>query len=174
MPVSAAPFQTKTAIGFVPATPANVLSGTTTMNSTTPGKYGVAIAASITAKLQFPLPIAVQPLAERYPNYEQYNLPSSHTVNQNSLTVYYSVAGAALTSMSLGVYATSYSATGAVVTTLVAQAQGGLSLAIGTYAVTFSLKGLPSIPYPCSLMVAELDVVTPASSSIVINGVSFN
>jgi hypothetical protein len=174
MPVSAAPFVSKTAVGFVPATSANVLSGTTTVSSGTAGNYGIAIAASLTVKLAFPLPIPSQQIAERYPNYEQYNLPKMHTLSQNGLTVYYSVAGAALTSMSLGLYATSYTATGGVVTTLLAQLQGGLSLAIGTYAVTFSLKNLPSIPYPNSVLVAELDIVTPASSSAVINGVSYN
>jgi hypothetical protein len=174
MPLSKAPFQPITAIGFVPADPSWVLSGTTTMNSTVPGVYGIAVAASLTVKLGIPLPIPAVPLAERFPPYELYNQPKMHTVSQNALTVYYSVAGAALTSMTIGLYATQYTAAGAKPTTLIAQAANGLSLPIGTYAIAVSMKGLPTVPYPSSELVAEIDVVTPASSSIVIYGISFN
>ena len=178
MPSSAAMWRNTTANLFVPADPSTVLSGTTTMANSTPGNYGVAIAASQTVKMQLPLLNVGVEKTEKLPPYEQYNLPKLKSLNQAAFTLYYQVAGAALTSMTLGIYATAWAASApsgvatnvaGLVTTVVAQAQGPLQLAIGNYAIAISLKGL-SVPVPMDLLVAELDIVTPVNSSAVISG----
>jgi hypothetical protein len=172
MPSSAAPFLSKTVVGFYPATPASLLSGTSTVANTAVGNYGMNVAASSTVKYGFQIPQMGQPASESFPPYEQYNQPKTKTLKQNYLTVYYSVAAVALTSISVGLYATYYSASGAVVTTLLTLAANGLATAVGSYAVQIPLKNLPTVPVPITLVVAELDVVTPSGSTAIVNGIS--
>lgn len=174
MPRSAAPFLAETVSEFIPATPASVISGTATAERATAGNYGMSLGNSATVEMQFPLPGLGQTPAEAFPPYEQYNNPIAITPNQNYLTVYYSVASAALSSISLGIFATSFGASGATVTTLLAQATNGLQTAIGTYAVQIPLNSLPKVPVPNSLVVVELDIATPSGGTAIVNGVQLS
>lgn len=177
MPSSAAAFRNIPIKSFITVTPANVLSGTTTMSNGTAGNYGIAIAASQTVKLQIPLGGDADGLGiekqEKLTPYEQYNQPKTKALNQTACVIYFSVAGAALTSFTFGLYAVNYTAAGGTVTTVIAQANAGIPLAVGQYAYSISLKGL-SVPVPISQCVIELDIVTPVSSSLVLNGISLS
>lgn len=170
MPKSAAPFISRTIVGHFIATIASLVSGAATAVATALGNYGLSIPASATVKMQFPIPGLGQLESERLPPYEQYNTPISTDIRQNFLTVYYSVAAVALTSASIGLYATSRSATGAVVTVLLAQT--ALPTAIGTYAAQIPLKNLPAVPVPNTLVVAELDIATASGGTSIVNGIS--
>ena len=170
MPRSAAPFLSKTTVGFFPTSPASVVSGTATPDVVASGNYGMSLAASATVKMAFPLKGMGQVEAEQLPPYEQYNAPLSVTLYQNELTVYYTVAGEVLTSGTIAIYATSYTAAGATVTTLLAAVN--LTTAIGTYALQISLSNLPAVPVPNSLVVAELDIATGATGTAVVHGIA--
>ena len=174
MPVSAAPFVSKTVTGFLPATPASVVSGTATANSAAAGNYGMALGNSATVKMQFPIAGVVEP-AEKFPPYQQYNQPITHNLHQNFITVYYTVAGATLTSMTIGVYAVNYPGGAAgTVQTLLAQANNGLTLPVGTYAVQVPISSLPAINVPYTSVVVELDIATAGGGTAVINGIALS
>lgn len=174
MPVSAAPFVSKTVTGFLPATPASVVSGTATATATAAGNYGMSLGNSATVKMIFPIGGVKEP-AEKFPPYQQYNAPLTHNLNQNFLTVYYTVAGATLTSMTIGVYAVNYpGAAAGVVQTLLTQATNGLTLPVGTYAVQVPISGLPAINVPYTSVVVELDIATASGGTAVINGVALS
>jgi hypothetical protein len=179
MPVSAAPFLSQKVTGFFPATPASVVSGTATANAAAAGNYGMALGNSATVKMQFPIAGIQEPVENSVP-YEQYNaiLKNSPTrlLKQTAMTVYYTVAGATLTSMTVGIYAVNYPGGAAgTVTTVLAQAVYGLGLPIGTYAVSIPLNKLSTtIPIPYTSVVVELDIATGASGTAVVNGISLS
>lgn len=172
MPKSAVPFLSKRIIGYFPATPASVVSGTATAETAASGSYGMTLGNSATVKMQFPIPTMGQCPAELLPPYELYNLPVSIGVEQSFLTVYYSVATDPLTSATIALYATYYSPTGAVVTTLLAAT--ALALTVGTHSVQIPLSSLPAVPVPNSIVVAELDIATAAGGTAIVNGISVN
>lgn len=172
MPVSAAPFVSLSHNGFVPATTANVVSGTITRESSAVGSYGLALGNSITGKMAFYLPEVGATPIEDFSPYQNYNLPKTFPVNLKSIGVKYSVAAAVLTLATVGIYATFVTSAGPQVTTLLADAANGLSTAIGTHNVTVTLNNPPAIPANATIWV-ELDITTASGGTAIVYGIGY-
>lgn len=172
MPVSEALFVSKTQNGFIPATIANVVSGTVTNYKFAAGQYGAALGNSATVVFAFHLAGAGATPSELLPPYEQYNVPDLFSTHLNEIAIYYDVAGAALTSATVGIYATGSNSEGTETVTLLAQGSNGLTTGIGYSVWSKALSNLPKAP-PNPVINVEFDLATTGSGTAIVFGLYY-
>lgn len=172
MPVSEARFVSLNENGFIPATIANCVSGTVTNYRYAAGQYGAALGNSATVKFAFHLAGAGVTPSELLPPYEEYNVPDLFPTNLNEIALYYDVAGDALTSISIGIYATGSNSKGTQTVTLLPQGQNGLTLDEAYSVWSKALTNLPDAP-PNSVIMVELDIATSGSGTAIVFGLFY-
>jgi hypothetical protein len=169
MSVSTARFVSLNQNGFVPATIANCVAGTVTNYKYAAGQYGAALGNSATVTFAFHLAGAGVTPSELLPPYEQYNIPDNFPTNLNEIAIYYDVAGDALTSATVGIYATGSNSQGTQTVTLLPQGQNGLTLDIAYSVWSIALKNLPDAP-PNPVINVEFDLATSGSGTAIVFG----
>ena len=88
------------------------------------------------------------------------------------IALYYDVAGDALTSISIGIYATGSNSKGTQTVTLLSQGQNGLTLDEAYSVWSKALTNLPDAP-PNSVIMVELDIATSGSGTAIVFGLFY-
>ena len=167
MLVSEARFVSLTQNGFIPATIANAVSGTVTPYKYAAGEYGAALGNSATVIFAFHLAGAGVTPSKLLPPYEQYNVPDLFPTNLNEIALYYSVAGDALTSATVAIYATGSNSKGTQTVTLLPPTD--LPVDIGYTVWSKALQNLPDAP-PNPVIYVEFDLATSESGTALVFG----